>query len=122
MTSVQEKQGDAAILVENITGPMHGQALELAENVLFMADRLKETRRKAARMDLVIPYDNGGGQTGVRKNPIFEAYAQIFAQYSKGLGQLTEMVEAAGGAKPQAATKLAELRLVTGNIGKAREA
>lgn len=113
---------DAETLVENITGTMHGQALELAENVLFMADRLKVTREKAARMDLVIPYDNGGGQTGVRKNPIFEAYAQIFAQYSKGLAQLSDMVEAAGGAKPKAESKLAELRLITGNLGKTKEA
>ena len=118
----QTTTGDAAVLVGNITGPMHEQALELAENVLFMAERLKDTRRKAARMDLVIPYDNGGGQTGVRKNPVFEAYAQIFAQYSKGLGQLADMIEAAGGAKPQAESKLAELRLVTGSLGKAREA
>jgi hypothetical protein len=42
---------------------------------------------------LIVGYDNGGGQRGIRKNPIYEAYNQLMANYRKSLQQLTELLQ-----------------------------
>ena len=60
-----------------------------------------------------MPYDNGGGQKGIRKNPLYDGYNSLFASFSKGLGQLDAMlaeVKTDTGGK----SKLAELRLIEG--------
>lgn len=35
--------------------------------------------------DLVIDYDNGGGQAGVRENPFYPAYERLLASYTRAL-------------------------------------
>lgn len=72
-------------------------AVELAENVLFMEGKLLETRRGLANQQVVIAYDNGGGQKGIRKNPIFEGYNQLMANYRKTLEQLMAILREYGG-------------------------
>lgn len=73
-------------------------AVELAENVIFQCQKLAETRRAMQRSNqqLVTAYDNGGGQRGVRKHPIYEAYNQLMANYRKSLAQLTELLQTYG--------------------------
>lgn len=58
-------------------------ALELAENIVFLADKLARTRALINNMEVVIPYDNGGGQKGIRENPAFTAYEKLVRTYSK---------------------------------------
>lgn len=72
---------------------LHDQALELAESVLFMADKLEESRKAMKDEPLVVPYDNGGGQTGIRENPHFTAYEKLLNTYTRSLDQLTKIVE-----------------------------
>ena len=72
---------------------MHAEALELAESVLFMAAKLEESRKAMQNEPLVVPYDNGGGQSGIRENPHFTAYEKLMATYSKSLRHLAEIVE-----------------------------
>ncbi len=72
---------------------MHDEALELAESVLFMAAKLEESRKAMQNEPLVVPYDNGGGQSGIRENPHFTAYEKLMATYSKSLRHLAEIVE-----------------------------
>ena len=76
---------------------LHDEALELAESVLFMAGKLEEARKTMEKEELIIPYDNGGGQSGIRENPSFVSYEKLFASYSKGLKELMEIIEASGG-------------------------
>lgn len=92
---------------------LHNQALELAESVLFMADKLKESRKAMAKEPLVIDYDNGGGQTGIRENPHFVAFEHLMATYTKSLRQLSEIVEA-GAPVHRASTIMAELTTIAG--------
>ena len=66
---------------------------ELAENVLFMRGKLEETRRDIAGQKLVIPYDNGGGQTGIRANPAFGEYQKLLRTYTATLSELRDMLE-----------------------------
>ena len=71
---------------------LHDEAVELAESVFFMADQLKAARIKLATEELIIPYDNGGGQSGIRENPHFIAYEHLMATYTKSLRQLEDMI------------------------------
>lgn len=74
-------------------------AIELAENVFFMEGKLVETRRGLANQQVVIAYDNGGGQKGIRKNPIFEGYNQLMSNYRKTLEQLIALLKEYGATK-----------------------
>lgn len=71
--------------------------IELAENVVFMHDKLIETRKGLKNQQLVIPYDNGGGQTGIRENPAFKAYQTLLASYRKALDELSSNLRRYGG-------------------------
>lgn len=68
------------------------QAVVLAEQVLFMADKLEETRKEIEKQSLAIPYDNGGGQTGIRENPTFVAYEKMIVTFTKSLSALSGMI------------------------------
>jgi len=92
---------------------LHDEALELAESVLFMAQKLKEARRIMRAEDLVIEYDNGGGQRGIRENPHFTAYEKLVTTYNKALRQLTEIVEN-GSPSRKTSNILNELTLIAG--------
>lgn len=72
---------------------LHDEALELAESVLFMAKKLEESREILKDEPLVIAYDNGGGQSGIRENPHYTAYEHLLTAYNKALRQLTDIVE-----------------------------
>ena len=92
---------------------LHDEALELAESVLFMAGKLKEARENMKNEELVVPYDNGGGQTGLRENPHFSAYEKLMATYTKSLRQLTEFIE--NGSKTEKGLNvMAELTSIAG--------
>lgn len=89
---------EAESLCANIPDELRPYAVELAENVIFQCKKLAETRSAMDknRQQLVVAYDNGGGQRGVRKHPIYEAYNQLMANYRKSLAQLTELLQTYG--------------------------
>ena len=72
---------------------LHDESVALADSVLFMASKLKETRIAIQSEPLVIEYDNGGGQKGIRENPSFVAYEHLLTTYNKSLRQLTEIID-----------------------------
>lgn len=72
---------------------LHDESVALAESVLFMASKLTEARMRIQNEPLVIEYDNGGGQKGIRENPNFVAYEHMLASYNKSLRQLTEIID-----------------------------
>jgi hypothetical protein len=92
---------------------LHDEALELAESVLFMAEKLKEAREAMKDEELIIPYDNGGGQMGIRENPHFTAFEKLMVTYTKSLRQLTEIIEA-GAPVRKASSIMAELTTIAG--------
>lgn len=93
---------------------LHDEAVELAENILFMKDKLEETRRAIENQPIVMPYDNGGGQKGIRRNPAYESYQKLLITYNKSLSQLSDMI-AKGKANPQAESTLSRLKILAGN-------
>ena len=102
----------AEILVSGVH-VLHDEALELAETVVFMAEKLEESRKAMKDEPIVIPYDNGGGQTGIRENPHYTAYEHLVTAYNKSLRQLTEIVEK-GTPVRNASSIMAELSTIAG--------
>ena len=92
---------------------LHDEALELAESVVFMAEKLEETRKLLRKEPLVIEYDNGGGQKGIRENPHYIAYEHLLTSYNKALRQLTEIVEK-GTPSRKASNIMKELSVIAG--------
>lgn len=92
---------------------LHDEALELAESVVFMAEKLEETRKLLRKEPLVIEYDNGGGQKGIRENPHYTAYEHLLTSYNKALRQLTEIVEK-GTPSRKASNIMKELSVIAG--------
>ena len=83
------------------------QVTVLAEQVIFMSKKLKESKAGLRDQAIVIPYDNGGGQTGIRENPAFTAYEKLLATYTKSL---TALRDAIGEGAPKELSALDEMR------------
>ena len=92
---------------------LHDEALELAESVVFMAKKLEEARKALKDEPLVVEYNNGGGQCGIRENPHFIAYEHLLTSYNKALRQLTEIVDK-GAPSRKASNIMKELTLIAG--------
>ena len=92
---------------------LHEEAVELAESVLFMADKLKEARKTMAGEPLVIPYDNGGGQMGIRENPHYAAFEKLMNTFVRSLDQLRKTVES-GKQTEKGLSVMAELTTIAG--------
>lgn len=88
MDSRARAEAICASLPENI----RPRAVELAENVLWMESKLANAREVIGKSSVAIPYDNGGGQRGIRKNPAFDGYNSLMSSYTKALKQLCEML------------------------------
>lgn len=92
---------------------LHDETLELAESVLFMAKKLSEAREQMKEEALVIEYDNGGGQSGIRENPHYTAYEHLLATYSKSLRQLADILKD-GSQSSRSSGIMKELAVISG--------
>ena len=63
----------------------------LIEQLNMIAKMLTEEGKKIDSEPLIIEYDNGGGQSGVRENPFYPAYEKLLASYTKTLTSLKDM-------------------------------
>ena len=82
----------AEAICASLPEPTRARAVELAENVLWMEGKLANAREIIGKSSVAIPYDNGGGQRGIRKNPAFDGYNSLMSSYTKALKQLCEML------------------------------
>lgn len=60
------------------------------DNVAFMKVKLDEIRETLLTEELMTEYDNGGGQKGVKENPIFKQYQSLFANFMKGMEKILQ--------------------------------
>ena len=97
----------ASKICANVDARIRPQATVLAEQVIFMARKLKESKAGLRDEAIVIPYDNGGGQTGIRENPAFTAYEKLLATYTKSLTALRDVI---GEGAPRELSQLDDLR------------
>lgn len=83
---------EAKKIAEGVDRRIRPQVEVLANQILFMADKLEESREHLKDQDLVIDYDNGGGQSGIRENPEFVAYHKLLTSFNKSMTQLREII------------------------------
>lgn len=73
------------------------------ENTAWMCVKLEDAVEEIAEEPIVIPYDNGGDQKGIRQNPYFQGYEALWKAYMAGMGQI---MSAADTKKDSKVTKL----------------
>jgi len=63
----------------------------IKEQLSLLAKRILEEGKLIDSEPLIIDYDNGGGQSGVRENPFYPAYEKLLASYVKTLMAAKEL-------------------------------
>lgn len=64
------------------------------ENTAWMFAKLEDARAAIKNSQVAIPYDNGGGQTGIRENPLFKGYTSLWKAYMLGMGRILDALPA----------------------------
>lgn len=59
------------------------------DNISWQRVKLDETRALMEDTQVVCSYNNGGGQSGIRENPIFKGYINLWRAYMVGLEKFT---------------------------------
>lgn len=57
-------------------------------NTSWMKAKLDDAREAIKNSNVAIPYDNGGGQTGIRENPLFKGYESLWKSYMNGMDRI----------------------------------
>lgn len=67
------------------------EALEpIISNTAWMKAKLDDARDAIKSSNVAIPYDNGGGQKGIRENPLFKGYESLWKSYLAGMAKILE--------------------------------
>lgn len=61
----------------------------VVDNMAWQRVKLDDTRAEMVDASVVCEYNNGGGQAGVRENPIFKGYVSLWRAYMLGLEKFT---------------------------------
>ena len=69
------------------------------QNAAVMRVSLDDVVKEIVDADIVVEYDNGGGQTGVRENPLFNAYEKLFAKYLAAMTVILDSLPAEAAAE-----------------------
>lgn len=59
-------------------------------NTAWMKIKLDDAREAIKNSAVVVSYDNGGGQKGIRENPLFKGYESLWRSYMAGMGKILE--------------------------------
>lgn len=84
--AAEEKQRLTSLLFSCNVKQERIDALDaVIDNTAWMKAKLDETRETIRNTSVAIPYDNGGGQTGIRENPLFKGYESLWKSYMSGM-------------------------------------
>lgn len=90
--AAEEKQRLTSLLFSCDVSESRINALEsVIDNTAWMKAKLDEAREAIKNTSVAIPYDNGGGQTGIRENPLFKGYEALWKSYISGLNLILSM-------------------------------
>lgn len=59
-------------------------------NTAWMKAKLDDARAAIKNAQIAISYDNGGGQKGIRENPLFKGYESLWKSYMQGMSKILE--------------------------------
>lgn len=62
------------------------------EDAAFMRVKLEDSRELIKNSQIVMPYDNGGGQKGIRENPLFKGYEALFKSYLMAMDKIMSVL------------------------------
>lgn len=62
------------------------------ENTAWMKVKLDDARTAVKNSQIVVAYDNGGGQKGLRENPIFKGYESLWKAYMQGMQRIIDCI------------------------------
>ena len=64
--------------------------MPVVENCAWMRVKLDDTREAIKSSNVAIKYDNGGGQTGIRENPLYKGYSSLWKSYMIGMQRILD--------------------------------
>ena len=70
-------------------------------NTAWMRAKLDDAREAIKNSNIVVAYDNGGGQRGIRENPLFKGYSALWRSYMAGMNRIIDSL-------PEEAVKIDE--------------
>ena len=89
--ATEEKNRITAILNDAGISERRMQTLApIIENVSWMRAKLDDSRQLIKHSNIVVPYDNGGGQKGIRENPAFKGYEALWKAYMQGMNRILD--------------------------------
>ena len=59
-------------------------------NTAWMKAKLDDARAAIKNAQIAISYDNGGGQRGIRENPLFKGYSALWRSYMAGMNRIID--------------------------------
>lgn len=59
-------------------------------NTAWMKAKLDDAREAIKHSNIVIAYDNGGNQKGIRINPLFTGYESLWKAYMNGMSRILD--------------------------------
>lgn len=59
-------------------------------NTSWMKAKLDDAMEEIEQSSVVIDYDNGGGQKGIRENPLFKGYEALWKSYMLGMSKIMD--------------------------------
>lgn len=86
-TRIQEEHDRLISIMQGVNIPKKKQEFlsGIIDDLAWMKVKLEDTREQIADESVTIFYDNGGGQTGIRENPVFKGYEKLFHSYMEGM-------------------------------------
>ena len=73
----------------NISKQHRAALVVVIDNLAWQRIKLDDIREQMLEEDVSIPYNHGGGQEGVRENPTFKSYINLWRAYMVGLEKYT---------------------------------
>ena len=120
LKTIKEHKRLEALLDRADVPPQQRDALApVIDNMAWQRGKLDEAREEMQDASVVIEYNNGGGQTGTRENPLFKAYINLWRAYLAGLEKFTsylpkELQEEAAGDSLSVLDKVKQMKKANG--------
>lgn len=92
---------------------------QVIENTAWMAVKLEDTIAVIKNSEIAISYNNGGGQSGVRQNPLFQGYESLWKAYMTGMSQIMSAADVKKDAKSTDLRPKTVLSIIRGEQKKA---
>lgn len=64
----------------------------IIKNSAWMQVKLDDAMELIKNSSIAMPYNNGGGQKGIRENPLFRGYEALWKSYMAGMDKIISML------------------------------